>query len=50
MSGPPKAVSDDVGSVYVFNYSRYGELDHKAWNQTVGVWTPNTGFENLGTF
>jgi hypothetical protein len=34
LSGPPKAVSGGVGSLHVFSYSHYGELDHKAWSDS----------------
>src|SRR2546423_1816329 len=35
LQGPPKAVSDGEGSLHVFCYTQYGELGHKACNQTM---------------
>jgi len=47
LSGPPKGVRDGIGSMLVFSFSRYGNLQYKSWNQTIGTWMPTDGFQNL---
>jgi hypothetical protein len=49
LGGPPKGVSDAVGSLHVFTFSRYTSMLHVAFNQTLGIWSPHEGFESLGT-
>jgi hypothetical protein len=49
LGGSPKGVSDAVGSLQVFSFSKTSELQHVSWNETVGDWSPAGGrFETLG--
>jgi hypothetical protein len=51
LGGPPKAVSDAIGSLHVFCFNGFEALQHLWFNQSVGVWNPSPAgsFEVLGT-
>jgi hypothetical protein len=48
LAGPPKEVSDAVGSLHVVSFSRFGSVQHISFNQTLGIWSPEGSFDNLG--
>ena len=49
LAGPPKGVSDAVGSLHVVSFSRFGSVQHISFNQTLGTWSPEGSVDNLGT-
>jgi hypothetical protein len=49
LAGPPKVVSDTVGSLHVVSFSRFGSVQHISFNQTLGTWSPEGSVDNLGT-
>jgi hypothetical protein len=49
LSSPPKATTDEAGSLHVFSMSRFGSLQYISWSETVGKWIPEGNFEDLGT-
>jgi hypothetical protein len=48
LTGPPKAVCDDIESVHVFAYLQNGQVGHRVLNHSLGSWSPSEGFDILG--
>jgi hypothetical protein len=49
LTGPPKAVCDGDDSMHVFAYLMDRSIGHLAWDGAQGSWSPETGFDTIGT-
>ncbi|KAF8858211.1 hypothetical protein BDZ45DRAFT_743644 [Acephala macrosclerotiorum] len=49
IGGPPKAVSDGIGSLQVVSFSKFGNVQLISFDQTTGKSSRQANFEDLGT-